>query len=99
MRRECQEGPTSNKHRLFDSRRSRAAARNRQNSKVDGMSNQSQSPETTANTINKPTALFRAKIPKALFRAKVILIVSNQSLSFLRPSVDNGESDKDTMKN
>ena len=67
MRRECQEGPTSNKHRLFDSRRSRAAARNRQNSKVDGMSDQSQSPETTANTINEPTALFRARSPKKPF--------------------------------
>ena len=67
MRRECQEGPTSNIHRLFDSRRSRAAARNRQNSKVDGMSNQSQSPETTANTINEPTALFRARSPKKPF--------------------------------
>ena len=71
MRRECQEGPTSNIHRLFDSRRSRAAARNRQNSKVDGMSDQSQSPETTANTINEPTALFRARSPKKPFSGLV----------------------------
>ena len=48
---------------LFDSNGSRAAAVKRQNSKIDGMSGQSQSPVTTANRINEPTGLKTPESP------------------------------------